>query len=300
MILAHSEEDRIQSLSKLLPMQRGDFIKLFEILSGLPLTIRLLDPPLHEFLPKTKAEIEQIAKIMGVLPEVLEARAEALHEFNPMLGLRGCRLAITYPEIAQCQARAIFEAACESAKTTGVAVKLEIMVPLIATKNELDFVKKYIDETASLVFKEKNMTIDYIVGTMIELPRAALCAGEIAKTAEFFSFGTNDLTQTTFGISRDDAAPFLSTYIDKNILNFDPFVSLDTVGVGKLMEIAAKTGRDARKDIKLGVCGEHGGDPDSIMFFEKIGLDYISCSPYRLPIARLAAAQASIKYKAQS
>lgn len=300
MILAHNEEDRIQSLSKLLPMQRGDFIKLFEILRGLPLTIRLLDPPLHEFLPKTKAEIEEIAKVMGILPEVLEARAEALHEFNPMLGLRGCRLAVTYPEIAQCQARAIFEAACESAKTTGVAVKLEIMVPLIATKNELDFVKKYIDETANLVFNEKNMTIDYIVGTMIELPRAALCAGEIAKTADFFSFGTNDLTQTTFGISRDDAAPFLSTYIDKNILNFDPFVSLDIVGVGKLMEIAIKTGRDARKNIKFGVCGEHGGDPDSIMFFEKIGLDYISCSPYRLPIARLAAAQAAIKYKHRS
>lgn len=295
MILANNERDRRQALAKLLPMQKADFCQLFNILKGLPLNIRLLDPPLHEFLPKTKEELVEIAAIINVLPEALEARAEALHEFNPMLGLRGCRLAITYPEIVECQARAIFEAACETYKNTNIAVNLEIMVPLIATKAELDFVKKYIDEVAQLVFKEQNMELDYLVGTMIELPRACLCADEIAHTAQFFSFGTNDLTQTTFGISRDDAAPFLSTYLDKHLLSADPFVSLDSVGVGKLMSIATEYGRKTRSDIKLGVCGEHGGDPDSIMFFEKIGLNYISCSPYRLPIARLAAAQAAIK-----
>lgn len=298
MILANDENDRKKALDKLLPMQKSDFVELFEILKGLPLTIRLLDPPLHEFLPKTKSEVNEIAKIIGVAPEALEARAESLHEFNPMLGLRGCRLAITFPEIAKCQARAIFEAACESAKKTGKAVTPEIMIPLVAVKDELDFVKQCIDETAKQVFAEQNTTIKYIVGTMIELPRAALCADEIAQSAEFFSFGTNDLTQTTFGISRDDAAPFLSTYLEKNILSQDPFVSLDQEGVGKLIELAAKSGRKTRPDIKLGICGEHGGDPDSIEFFEKIGLNYISCSPYRLPIARLAAAQATLKNQA--
>lgn len=298
MILAHNEEDRKKALDKLLPMQKADFLELFEIMQGLPLTIRLLDPPLHEFLPKTKDEIIEIAKIINIVPEALEARAEALHEFNPMLGLRGCRLAITYPEIAQCQARAIFEAACEMAKKTGKMVKPEIMVPLVATKEELDYVKYYIDETAKQVFTEQNITIDYIVGTMIELPRAALRADDIANTAEFFSFGTNDLTQTVFGISRDDAGPFLSTYIEKNILTQDPFVSLDIEGVGKLIEIAVEKGRKTRSDIKLGICGEHGGDPNSIMFFEKVGLDYISCSPYRLPIARLSAARATLKNRA--
>ncbi|UNF29465.1 pyruvate, phosphate dikinase [Bartonella krasnovii] len=294
MILSHDESGRRKALDKLLPMQRSDFSELFEIMCGLPVTIRLLDPPLHEFLPKTDAEILEVAKAMGVSAEALAERAQQLHEFNPMLGLRGCRLAITYPEIAEMQARAIFEAAAEAAQKSGSPVMLEIMVPLIALKSELDFVKARIDQVAEEVMKEKGSSIQYMVGTMIELPRAALRADEIAETAEFFSFGTNDLTQTTFGISRDDAAPFLATYFQKGLLEQDPFVSIDRDGVGELIAIAAQRGRSKRAKIKLGICGEHGGDPASIALCEENNLDYVSCSPFRVPIARLAAAQAAI------
>ncbi|WP_175869499.1 pyruvate, phosphate dikinase [Bartonella gabonensis] len=294
MILSHDESGRCKALDKLLPMQRSDFSELFEIMCGLPVTIRLLDPPLHEFLPKTDAEILEVAKAMGVSAEALAERAQQLHEFNPMLGLRGCRLAITYPEIAEMQARAIFEAAAEAVQKSGSPVMLEIMVPLIALKSELDFVKARIDQVAEEVMKEKGSTIQYMVGTMVELPRAALRADEIAETAEFFSFGTNDLTQTTFGISRDDAAPFLATYFQKGLLEQDPFVSIDRDGVGELIAIATQRGRSKRAKIKLGICGEHGGDPASIALCEENNLDYVSCSPFRVPIARLAAAQAAI------
>ena len=293
MILADSEDGRRAALAKLLPMQRSDFVELFEIMNGLPVTIRLLDPPLHEFLPKTDEEIEEVANVMKIEARRLRGRIETLHEFNPMLGHRGCRLAITYPEIAEMQARAIFEAAVVAAKSTGAPVVPEIMVPLVGLKKELDFVKARIDHIAQEVMKEAGVTIDYLVGTMIELPRAAIRADAIAETAEFFSFGTNDLTQTTFGISRDDAAAFLGPYQQKGIIEKDPFVSIDVAGVGALVEMAAEKGRASRPGIKLGICGEHGGDPDSIAFCEKTGLDYVSCSPFRVPIARLAAAQAS-------
>ncbi|AQX26971.1 pyruvate, phosphate dikinase [Bartonella sp. Raccoon60] len=300
MILSNDEDGRRKALDKLLPMQRSDFTELFEIMSGLPVTIRFLDPPLHEFLPKTDAEILSVATAMGVSSELLIERVHQLHEFNPMLGLRGCRLIITYPEIAEMQARAVFEAVVESAKKTGSPVIPEIMVPLVALKSELDFVKARIDYVAGEVMKEKNVNIQYIVGTMIELPRAALRAGEIAETAEFFSFGTNDLTQTTFGISRDDAAPFLSTYLQKGLLEKDPFVSIDNDGVGELIAIASQRGRSQRGKIKLGICGEHGGDPHSIALCEENDLDYISCSPFRVPAARLAAAQSAIVKKTLS
>jgi pyruvate,orthophosphate dikinase len=295
MILADTEEGRRAALAKLLPMQRSDFAELFEIMAGLPVTIRLLDPPLHEFLPKTEGEIAEVAAAMGVPAEKLRQRTEALHEFNPMLGHRGCRLAVSYPEIAEMQARAIFEAAILAAKTTGSAVVPEIMVPLVGLKSELDFVKAVIDKVAAAVMKEAGVTIDYLSGTMIELPRAALRAATIAETAQFFSFGTNDLTQTTFGISRDDASSFLEVYRQKGVIEQDPFVSLDVDGVGELVRIAAERGRAARPDIKLGICGEHGGDPASIRFCEEVGLDYVSCSPFRVPIARLAAAQVAGK-----
>ena len=295
MILADTEAGRRAALAKLLPMQRSDFAELFEIMAGLPVTIRLLDPPLHEFLPKTDAEVEEVAKAMGVPADKLRARTEALHEFNPMLGHRGCRLAVSYPEIAEMQARAIFEAAVEAAKSSGDAVVPEIMVPLVGLKSELDFVKARIDQVAAEVMKETGVTIDYLTGTMIELPRAALRAHVIAETAEFFSFGTNDLTQTTFGISRDDASSFLETYRQKGVIEQDPFVSLDIDGVGELVRMASDKGRQTRNDIKLGICGEHGGDPASIRFCEEVGLDYVSCSPFRVPIARLAAAQAAVR-----
>lgn len=297
MILANDEQGRRKALAKLLPMQRSDFIELFEIMHGLPVTIRLLDPPLHEFLPKTDVEIAEVAKAMSIPAELIKERAAELHEFNPMLGLRGCRLAITYPEIAEMQTRAIIEAAIEAGKATKETVIPEIMVPLVALKTELDYVKDRIDETAKAVMKEHNVSIKYLVGTMIELPRAAIRAAEIAKSAEFFSFGTNDLTQTTFGISRDDAGPFLSTYIKKGLLEQDPFVSIDRDGVGELVKIGATRGRSQRADIKLGICGEHGGDPMSIDLCEEVGLNYVSCSPFRVPIARLAAAQAAIRHK---
>ncbi|MEN5297291.1 pyruvate, phosphate dikinase [Brucella sp. TWI559] len=297
MILADKEDGRRTALAKLLPMQRSDFVELFEIMKGLPVTIRLLDPPLHEFLPRTDEEVAEVASAMGVDAGKLRERADSLHEFNPMLGHRGCRLAISYPEIAEMQARAIFEAAVEAGKKTGEPVVPEIMVPLVGLKAELDFIKARIDAVAKEVIGESGVQIDYMVGTMIELPRAALRAAEIAETAEFFSFGTNDLTQTTFGISRDDAAPFLSTYQSRGVIEQDPFVSLDFDGVGELIQIAAERGRKTRDKLKLGICGEHGGDPASISFCEQTGLDYVSCSPFRVPIARLAAAQAAIRNK---
>ena len=297
MILADTQEERRAALAKILPMQRGDFVELFEIMKGLPVTIRLLDPPLHEFLPKTEEEIEEVAKAMKVDPEKLRDRSVALHEFNPMLGMRGCRLAVAYPEIAEMQARAIFEAAFDVAKKSGDTIVPEVMVPLVATKAELDLVKALIDKTYAEVAKERGAKLKYQVGTMIELPRAALQAGKIAESAEFFSFGTNDLTQTTFGISRDDAASFLGAYLSANILPGDPFVSIDQEGVGEMIKIAAERGRATRKNLKLGICGEHGGDPASVGFCDKVGLDYVSCSPFRVPIARLAAAQATIKAK---
>src|SRR6202140_1176394 len=294
MILAEDEQARRAALSKLLPMQRADFVELFEIMKGLPVTIRLLDPPLHEFLPHTQAEIEEVARAMNTDPRRLADRARDLAEFNPMLGFRGCRLAVAYPEIAEMQARAIFEAAVEAGKRTGKAVVPEVMVPLIATRMEFDLVKARIDATAQSVMRETGAKLAYQVGTMIELPRACLMAADIAKTAEFFSFGTNDLTQTTYGISRDDAAGFLGTYIAKGILEIDPFISVDREGVGELVKIGVVRGRKTRPNIKVGICGEHGGDPASVAFCHEIGLDYVSCSPYRVPIARLAAAQAAL------
>ena len=297
MILADDEAGRRAALAKLLPMQRKDFAELFEIMTGLPVTIRLLDPPLHEFLPQTETEIEEVARALNVSADKLRARAASLHEFNPMLGFRGVRLAVRYPEIAEMQARAIFEGAVEAGKKTGSPVTAEIMVPLVFGRPELDLVKAIIIAMADEVGKETGVRVPYQIGTMIELPRAALRAGEIAKSAEFFSFGTNDLTQTTLGVSRDDAASFLGTYTTKGLLPADPFVTLDVEGVGELVKIAAERGRATRQDIKLGVCGEHGGDPGSIAFCEKVGLDYVSCSPFRIPIARLAAAQAALRAK---
>ncbi|MBL0767921.1 pyruvate, phosphate dikinase [Sphingopyxis sp. DHUNG17] len=295
MILAENEAGRRAALAKLLPEQRGDFAAIFRVMAGLPVTIRLLDPPLHEFLPTREEDFADVANAAGVGIEALKARANELHEFNPMLGHRGCRLGVTYPEIYEMQARAIFEAACDVAAESGAAPIPEVMIPLVATRREFDLMKAVVDKAAKAVFAEKGREIDYLVGTMIELPRAALMAGEIAKSAEFFSFGTNDLTQTTIGISRDDAGRFLTQYVDKGIFVTDPFVSLDVEGVGQLIEIAAERGRGTRDGIKLGICGEHGGDAPSIRFCEQTGLDYVSASPYRVPIARLAAAQAALK-----
>ncbi|MEQ8281849.1 MAG: pyruvate, phosphate dikinase [Parvibaculum sp.] len=294
MILADDAKGRRAPLDRILPMQRDDFRQLFEIMHGLPVTIRLLDPPLHEFLPKGEAEIAQVAADTGMPADKLVRRLAELAESNPMLGHRGCRLGISYPEIYEMQARAIFEGALEAAKKTGAAVIPEIMVPLVAMKTELDFLKARIDAVAAEVGKEQGVSLTYHVGTMIELPRAALMAREIAESAAFFSFGTNDLTQTTYGISRDDAAQFMNDYLGKKILMQDPFVSLDRDGVGELVRIAAERGRATRPGIKLGICGEHGGDPASIGFCEEVGLTYVSCSPYRVPIARLAAAQAAL------
>jgi pyruvate, orthophosphate dikinase len=294
MILADDAEGRRKALAKILPMQRRDFIEIFRIMKGLPVTIRLLDPPLHEFLPKTDKEMQELVGATGMDLGAIRHRAQALHEANPMLGHRGCRLAITSPEIYDMQARAIFEAAAAVIKETGDKVEPEIMVPLIATKKELDILKERIDRIGAEVMKETGVTVPYLVGTMIELPRAVLRAGEIAETAEFFSFGTNDLTQTCFGLSRDDAGSFLGAYQKAGILEHDPFITIDRDGVGELMRIGAERGRKVRKGLKLGICGEHGGDPASIRFCQEIGLDYVSCSPYRVPIARLAAAQAAL------
>ena len=294
MILADDEAGRNAALAKLLPEQRADFTAIFEVMAGLPVTIRLLDPPLHEFLPHSDAEFAEVAEVTGLGVDHLKRRADELHEFNPMLGHRGCRLGITFPEIYAMQARAIFEAALDVTAKSGEAVVPEIMIPLVATKKELQILRALVDRVAGEVFAERGASLDYLVGTMIELPRAALMAGEIAEEGTFFSFGTNDLTQTTLGVSRDDAARFLNPYVEQGIYPRDPFVSLDIEGVGQLVEMAAERGRKTRPDIKLGICGEHGGDPASIAFCEKVGLDYVSASPYRVPIARLAAAQAAL------
>jgi pyruvate,orthophosphate dikinase len=291
MILASDEAARRAALAKLLPAQRADFAELFAIMAGLPVTIRLLDPPLHEFLPRQEAEYAEVATAAGVSIAAIKRRVSDLHESNPMLGHRGCRLGITFPEIVEMQARAIFEAAL----AIDGSVLPEIMVPLVATRRELELTRAVIDATAETVFAEAGRRIAYQVGTMIELPRAALRAGEIAEVGEFFSFGTNDLTQTTLGISRDDSARFLGAYVEQGIYHKDPFVSLDVDGVGELVALAATRGRATRPDIKLGICGEHGGDPASIDFCEAQGLDYVSCSPWRVPIARLAAAQSMLR-----
>ncbi|CAO4147031.1 pyruvate, phosphate dikinase [Methylorubrum thiocyanatum] len=294
MILSDDAEGRRSALAKILPYQRQDFVELFTIMSGLPVTIRLLDPPLHEFLPHTDEEIREVQSATGIPEDKIRNRIRELSEHNPMLGFRGCRLAIAFPEIAEMQARAIFEAAVQAAKDTGAPVTPEVMVPLVFTRMEFDIVKARIDAMAKAVTEETGAKLEYQVGTMIELPRAALKAGEIAETAEFFSFGTNDLTQTALGISRDDAATFLGPYTQKGILSVDPFVSIDQEGVGELVKIGAERGRATRDGLKLGICGEHGGDPASIGFCQEVGLDYVSCSPFRVPIARLAAAQAAL------
>jgi pyruvate,orthophosphate dikinase len=293
-IMAEDETGRRAGLAELLPIQREDFAEIFRIMKGLPVTIRLLDPPLHEFLPKTEAEFSEMARITGKDVVAIRHRALVLHETNPMLGHRGCRLGITYPEIYEMQVAAIFEAAVAVTKATGDAVEAEIMLPLIATKKEFDILKAMIDRVGREVMEREGVRVPYLVGTMIELPRAALLAGEIAETAEFFSFGTNDLTQTVFGLSRDDAASFVGAYQRLGIFEHDPFVTLDVSGVGELVRIAAERGRAVRPGLKLGICGEHGGDPASIAFCQAAGLDYVSCSPYRVPIARLAAAQAAL------
>jgi len=294
MIMAEHEAGRRTALAKLLPFQRADFTELFRIMAGLPVTIRLLDPPLHEFLPHSDAEIAEVANSLGMDVAIMQRRAADLSEANPMLGHRGCRLGVSYPEIYEMQARAIFEAAIVVAKETGKAPVPEIMIPLVMTKRELDITRAQVDRMAAEVFAEAGTTIEYLVGTMIELPRACLTANQIAESADFFSFGTNDLTQTVFGLSRDDAGKFLPSYVEKNIIPKDPFVSLDVEGVGALVEIAAQKGRSVKPSLKLGICGEHGGDPASIQFCETVGLEYVSCSPYRVPVARLAAAQAAL------
>jgi pyruvate, orthophosphate dikinase len=294
MILAGDEAGRRAALADLLPEQRGDFAEIFRIMAGLPVTIRLLDPPLHEFLPHGEADIAEVAAAAGVSVETLNRRIGELHEFNPMLGHRGCRLGITYPEIYEMQARAIFEAALDVAGESEAPIP-EIMVPLVAGRAELTIIRELVERTARMVFEERGASVDYLVGTMIELPRAALRAGDIAQDADFFSFGTNDLTQTALGVSRDDAGRFLGAYVEKGIFARDPFVSIDVEGVGELIALAVERGRAARPDLKLGICGEHGGDPASIAFCEATGLDYVSASPYRVPIARLAAAQAALR-----
>jgi len=294
MILAPDEAGRRAALAKLLPYQRQDFVELFEIMHGLPVTVRLLDPPLHEFLPHTEAEMAEVAKAAGADITVLKARNAQLHESNPMLGHRGCRLGISYPEIYEMQVRAIFEAAVEVSVRLGKTVTPEVMIPLVSSKKEFDIMKTLVDRTAREVFDAAKRELPYLVGTMIELPRAALVAGQLAESASFFSFGTNDLTQTTFGMSRDDAGPFLAVYRQQNIIEHDPFATIDVEGVGEMVKIAADRGRATRPNLKLGICGEHGGDPASIAFCQSVGLNYVSCSPYRVPIARLAAAQAAL------
>ena len=294
MIMAQDERGRRAALAKLLPFQRDDFRDLFRIMAGLPCTIRLLDPPLHEFLPHQESELADVAAGLGEDLETIRRRADELKEANPMLGHRGCRLGISYPEIYEMQARAIFEGAIAATAEAGEAPVPEIMIPLVATKKELEITRAQVDRVAAAVFKETGKSIEYSVGTMIELPRAALTADKIAEAADFFSFGTNDLTQTAFGLSRDDAGKFLPSYVDQGILPKDPFVSIDIEGVGALVRIAVEKGRHTKNDLKMGICGEHGGDPASITFCEEAGLDYVSCSPYRVPVARLAAAQAAL------
>ena len=299
MILSETVEDREKALNELIPFQKGDFKAMYKVLNGLPMTVRYLDPPLHEFLPTEEEDIIALAKDMNVSVEKLKEKISDLHEFNPMMGHRGCRLAVTYPEIAKMQTRALMEAAIEVSEEEGIEIVPEIMIPLVGEEKELKFVKDIVVETAELVKKEKNSDMQYHIGTMIEIPRAALTADAIAKEAEFFSFGTNDLTQMTFGFSRDDAGKFLDSYYQNKIYESDPFAKLDQTGVGQLVEMAVEKGRKTRPNIKLGICGEHGGEPSSIEFCNRIGLDYVSCSPFRVPIARLAAAQAAIKERRQ-
>ena len=295
MILADTTEEREAALEKLIPYQKGDFKAMYKELKGLPMTVRYLDPPLHEFLPKESADIEALAKDMGITVEQLQAKCDELHEFNPMMGHRGCRLAVTYPEIARMQTRALMEAAIEVSSEEGYDIVPEIMIPLVGEVKELKFVKDIVIETAEKVKKEKGSDMEYHIGTMIEIPRAAITADKIAEEAEFFSFGTNDLTQMTFGFSRDDAGKFLGSYYENKIYEQDPFARLDQEGVGQLVKIAVEKGKSTRSNIKLGICGEHGGDPSSVEFCHKAGLTYVSCSPFRVPIARLAAAQAKIR-----
>jgi pyruvate,orthophosphate dikinase len=294
MILADTKEEREKALEIILPMQKEDFIGIYKEMKGKPVTIRLLDPPLHEFLPHEEEDIKKLAETMEVSVSKLKEIINDLEEFNPMLGHRGCRLAVTYPEIAEMQTRAIMEAAVEVSEE-GISVKPEIMIPLVGMEEEMNFVKNIVKNTVEKVLEEKNVILEYLIGTMIEIPRASLIADDIAKEAEFFSFGTNDLTQMGFGFSRDDAGKFIGEYLDKEILPKDPFQSIDQKGIGKLVEMGVELGRRTRPDLKIGVCGEHGGDPDSIDFFHRVGLDYVSCSPYRVPIARLAAAQSAIR-----
>jgi pyruvate,orthophosphate dikinase len=294
MILSKSKEDRTKALDKLLPHQKKDFIEIFKIMKGLPVTVRLLDPPLHEFLPKSENEIEDVSKSLNLPINEVKIRISELHEQNPMLGHRGCRLGISFPEIYEMQCRAIFEALTECKNKKIKSIFPEIMIPLVSTEAEIIIMKELVIRVARQVQNENKTKIEFLVGTMIELPRAAIKAKDIAKHAEFFSFGTNDLTQTTFGISRDDSGKFLNDYIENKIFNIDPFVSIDD-GVGDLIEMATTRGKKQNKKIKLGICGEHGGDPKSIEFCSKVGLDYVSCSPYRIPVARLAAAQAQLK-----
>jgi len=294
MIVAESEAERRAALDKLLPFQRGDFAGIFRAMGSRPVTIRTIDPPLHEFVPHGAEGVSELARATGKSEERIRARIEELHESNPMLGDRGCRLGISYPEITEMQARAIFEAACE-VSAEGIDVQPEVMIPLVGTKKELVHQEKVVRRVAAAVFAERGRKVKYTVGTMIEVPRGALCADEIAEAAEFFSFGTNDLTQTTFGISRDDVKTVLQTYLAHDIYQVDPFVTIDRAGVGELMRIAVERGRRTKPNLKLGICGEHGGDPASVEFCDQLGLDYVSCSPYRLPIARLAAAQAALR-----
>ncbi|HAV22861.1 MAG TPA: pyruvate, phosphate dikinase, partial [Bacteroidetes bacterium] len=299
MILADTLEQRKAALAKLLPLQRKDFAGIFEVMKGKPVTIRTIDPPLHEFLPHEEKPQRELAAQMGLPYEKVKQRVESLHEFNPMLGFRGCRLGVVFPEISEMQARAIFEAAAET-KKKGIDVEPEVMIPLVGNVKELEHQEAIVRGVAAQVMKEQGVKFPYLVGTMIEVPRGAVTADEIARIAEFFSFGTNDLTQTTMGVSRDDAARFLVPYVEKEIYAKDPFEVLDRVGVGLLMKMAVEKGRSARPGIKLGICGEHGGDPSSIEFCHMIGLNYVSCSPFRVPIARLAAARAAIKHVSPS
>jgi pyruvate,orthophosphate dikinase len=294
MILAENVEDRKKALALILPYQREDFVGIFKALKGHPATIRFLDPPLHEFLPHDDAAQKDLAEKMGVPVERIKQRVKELHEFNPMLGFRGCRLGIVFPEISEMQSRAVFEAAAEVQKA-GIKVKPEVMIPLVGFKRELDLQVEVVHRVAKQVMAEKKVKLNYMVGTMIEVPRGALTADEIAQTAEFFSFGTNDLTQTCLGMSRDDSGSFLPPYTEAEIVKKNPFASIDQTGVGQLMKIAAEKGNKTRPGIKLGICGEHGGDPDSVKFCHRIGLTYVSCSPYRVPVARLAAAQAALE-----
>lgn len=294
MIVSNTSKERKVAIDKIYPFQKKDFFEIFEIMEGKPVTVRLIDPPLHEFLPKTEEEMKKLSKLMNIELEEIKERLESLHEVNPMLGHRGCRLGITYPELYEMQAKAIIDSALE-VKSNGIEVNPEIMIPLVGSDKELGYLRERIEKVIENIFKEKGQRLDYKLGTMIEVPRACITADEIAKKADFFSFGTNDLTQITFGFSRDDAGKFIKEYVEKGIFEKDPFVSLDQEGVGELMKLAIKKARTIKENIKLGICGEHGGEPSSVEFCNKIGLDYVSCSPYRVLIAKIAAAQGVVR-----